>query len=648
MRRALHASRAVVGAGVSSKWNVSGLLVAVLLMAGAVYGGVQRSGFAELLGLRRVALVREEAWLLPLAINCVSLVALSPALLIGAILARAGRVRASRNVFLTLSSLAIFVLLLDLDLQRSVGRHLIEIVHIALQPHGHVAGGGIGGWVVTNLHWAALSFALSLGTTSIAQHLVAAARARLTLVLRVTLEAALWVLVAFATVAPIALENAWRNRAVLERLQGSLILDLRIGGPKLDDPTSVDPALQPLLPKLLAEYRSAFPLVTSGKPVDERPITLPARPPNVVMIVTESLRHDVFGEELMPRLTRWATGGLVSPLHDSGTNYSQSGMFALLYGRNPVVFHQTLDRQVPPQLCATLRASGYECAYFTGHPKIWQRREEYLNPQTMDHFVHDDRGTWPEWDQRALSSMLEHVSKSEKPVFAIVLLMSSHFEYQYPPRYEIDRPVADSVWRVTRVESLGPDAEVPLRNRYRNCMRFIDDLVADAIGKLDPARNLVIFTGDHGESINDDGRYTHGYSFAEIVTRTAFAMVGPGVQPQRLDHVTSHIDVLPSVLHVLSGRQQKIAYAQGIDWFAGETRDAWLEAHSPPGAYTAETQLRAAGLRLRLNLDLRAPQLTVLGFENELGQLIPTPELSGAQLAALASGFERRLEDLRR
>jgi hypothetical protein len=125
-------------------------------------------------------------------------------------------------------------------------------------------------------------------------------------------------------------------------------------------------------------------------------------------------------------------------------------------------------------------------------------------------------------------------------------------------------------------------------------------------------------------------------------------MVGPGVQPQRLDHVTSHIDVLPSVLHVLSGRQQKIAYAQGIDWFAGETRDAWLEAHSPPGAYTAETQLRAGGLRLRLNLDLRAPQLTVLGFENELGQLIPTPELSGAQLAALASGFERRLEDLRR
>jgi uncharacterized protein len=367
-----------------------------------------------------------------------------------------------------------------------------------------------------------------------------------------------------------------------------------------------------------------------------------------VLIVTESLRHDVFGPELMPRLTRWAEGGLVSTQHDAGTIYSQSGMFSILYGRSPAVFHQTLDAHVPPQLCVTLRNSGYECAYFTGHPKEWQRREEFLNAHTMDHFVHDDRGTWPEWDKRALDGMVQMVNTSAKPLFAIVLLMSSHFEYQYPPEYEIDRPVSDSTWRVTAVSTLGPEAEVPHRNRYRNTIRFIDDVVGKAIDQLDPKRNLVVFTGDHGESINDDGHYTHGYSFAEIITRTPLAMVGPGVQPTRLALPTSHVDILPSVLHALTGQHQAVAHIQGLDWFGDDARLSRLEAHSPPGAQRIEAQLRVHGHHLRFDLDLERPHVSMLGFEDDLAQLIPTPNLTESENLEFISAFQQQLAMLRR
>jgi membrane-anchored protein YejM (alkaline phosphatase superfamily) len=368
----------------------------------------------------------------------------------------------------------------------------------------------------------------------------------------------------------------------------------------------------------------------------------------VILIVTESLRRDVFAEELMPRLTRWAQGGMVAAAHGPGTIFSQAAAFALLYGRSPAVYHQTLDAHVPPQFCVTLRASGYECDYFTGHPKVWLRREEFLNPQTMDHFVHDDRGTWPEWDKRALDNMVNTVATSAKPVFAIVLLMSTHFEYQYPPEYEIDRPVAHSAWLVTDSTTLGPEAQIPHRNRYRNSVRFIDDAVADAIARLDPQRNLVIFTGDHGESLYDDGHYAHGYGFSEIVTKTPFAMVGPGVVPSRVERETEHVDVLPTVLHVLTGQHQTLEHVHGIDWLSGETRDSFLETYSTDRGGIIRAQLRSDGLFLRMDMEVAAPRLTLLGFEDAYGNLLPTPTIAPHMVEHLASAFDEQLGLLRR
>src|SRR6185295_19393870 len=235
---------------------------------------------------------------------------------------------------------------------------------------------------------------------------------------------------------PHLMHDGWRSAGLYERVYGALLFDPRLGIGVAEAAEPVDPALRGLARRLRDAYRVAYPALGVGQRGSHQPVALPARPPNVILIVTESLRHDVFGPELMPRLTRWAEQGLIATEHDAGTNYSQSALFALLYGRSAALYHQTLDAHVPPQLCVTLRASGYECAYFSGHPKVWLRREEFVNPETMDHFVHDDRGTWPEWDRHALEGMVKLASESERPIFAIVLLMSSHFEYRYPPEYE--------------------------------------------------------------------------------------------------------------------------------------------------------------------------------------------------------------------
>lgn len=611
-----------------------------------LYFGVQRAGCEELLGLSRIELAGDESWLVPASVLGTTLTLLLPALCVAVGCLLLGWRRASRGCFVGLSSLAVFLLLLDLDLVRSIGRHLIEVVRVALLPRGEVAAGELGTWLWTLAGWGCLALACGRGVTFIAERAVAAAVAHLTL----PLQRVVWWLGCIGLSAligvPLLMRDGWRNQALYERLYGIMLVDLRFGHSASDGDVS-DPQLKALYARLRQAYKTAFPMLTAGRPGVASSLILPTRPPNVVLIVVESLRHDAFTEELMPRLTRWAENGITATAHDSGTIYSESGAFSLLYGRSPALFHQTLDAHVPPQLCVILRENGYDCAYFSGHPKVWMRREEFLNEQTMDRFQHDDRGTWPEWDQRALDGMVQMLNTNERPVLGIVLLMSSHFEYEYPAKYEVDRPVSDSVWQVTPLRTLGPEAQVPLRNRYRNCMRFIDDMVAESIGQLDPLRNLVIFTGDHGESINDDGRYTHGYSFAEIVTRTPLAMVGPGVLPRRIIRPTSHVDVLPSLLHALTGMHQRIGHTQGIDWFGDDPRHSMLEAHSSLNRDIVQTQLRADGVRLRMDFDLRRPEITLLGFEDVFGHLIPTPELSQAQADDLAISLEEQLLALR-
>lgn len=628
-------------------WTIAASVVSSVSISLLLYAFFQRPALGDILALGMATKPGPDYWLLPASVIATTIILLMPVVSLTWLLILVGRRYAAERTFVGGCTIIVAAIMVDLDLMRSIGRHLFEVAEFASQPHAHVAAGGAWGWALLVLKRVCTAFLGTLLASALCRAVTAYGAQKLSRLLRGAIGGGGLVAVVMAVPAPTLLLAAWGNHPLVERLYGSSLVDIRPGFALADDPTPSDPRLVELYARMRKSYKAAYPAFVAGKPADANPVRIAGRPPNVILVVAESLRHDVFGEELMPRLSRWAEEGLIAARHEAGTVYSQSGAFALLYGRSPAAYHQTLDAHVPPQFCVTLRESGYQCAFFTGHPKEWLRREEFLNERTMDHFVHDDRGTWPDWDQRALGNMVQFVERSDGPVFATVLLMSSHFEYQYPPEYEIDRPVSSSQWTVTAVKDLGPEAQRPHRNRYRNTMRFLDDAVADAIARLEPQRNLIIFTGDHGESIYDDGHYTHGYSFADILTRTPFAMVGPGVSPARLEKATSHIDVLPSVLHVLTGQPQPVKHLHGADWFTDGQRASVFAAHSPPGKREVQALLKVHGKRLRFDMDLTRPSITLLGFEDELARLLPTPDLSPNEVAAIASAFEEQLSILR-
>src|SRR6185503_14181520 len=127
----------------------------------------------------------------------------------------------------------------------------------------------------------------------------------------------------------------------------------------------------------------------------------------------------------------------------------------------------------------------------------------------------------------------------------------THFEYRYPPDYERHRPVATSRWLTTNLTALGASDELPHRNRYANSLAFVDDAVADALARVNLDENIVVIAGDHGESIFDDVRYGHGYSFADVIARTPCLLRGPGIVPGRRADMTLHTDIPGFVLAAL-------------------------------------------------------------------------------------------------
>ena len=105
-------------------------------------------------------------------------------------------------------------------------------------------------------------------------------------------------------------------------------------------------------------------------------------------------------------------------------------------------------------------------------------------------------------------------------------------------------------------------------NRYANSLTFLEHEVMNLLRRIDMKRNIVLITGDHGESMGEDGVFTHGSRMSEIQMRVPLVMVGPGVAPRNVSTATAHSDVLPTLMHALEGRHVPIKNVSGRDLLA--------------------------------------------------------------------------------
>lgn len=307
-------------------------------------------------------------------------------------------------------------------------------------------------------------------------------------------------------------------------------------------------------------------------PADDSAVIRNRPLPNVIVLVLESFRASAVSPGVMKALDAVSAKGLRSERHYSGSNCTHLGFFSLLYGRIPIFFNQTLDRHVQPQMCETMRLSGYRSTYLAcGTNEGFRRIQEFINAQTFDRMVIDEKGSqgtftdWPDADRRTLDRIREIVTTPHaQPQFVVSLLWSTHCPYVYPSDFQIHKPDGSD----RSLDEWTGFSKAVLANRYENAALFLEAELMRFISSLDLKRNILIITGDHGESMGEDGFHSHTGPASEVQTHVPFIMLGAGVQPRRITTATSHIDILPTLLHQLAGRHVPIKHCHGRDLLA--------------------------------------------------------------------------------
>lgn len=377
------------------------------------------------------------------------------------------------------------------------------------------------------------------------------------------------------------------------------------------------------------DARLAMTLVTeaaSPGPVDPSAFIANRDLPNVILIIFESFRHSALGPDLMKRLDAWTEQGLRLQRHYSGSNCSHLGLFSLFYGRSALGYHQTLDRKIPAQMLESLRRSGYKITFLTsGEVKGFRRLDQFISDRSCDEVILDGEFTlkgmkdWPDSDRRKLARVRNIVNTPQgRPQFIFFYLVSSHYRYPFPPEFDIFKE-SPYIWQF-----LHPTRQIQNHlNRYANAALFLEDEVLKLTESIDPKRNLILITGDHGESMGEDGVFTHGSRMSEIQMRVPFAMVGPGVAPRKISEATTHTDVLPTLLHALGGKSVDIKNCQGRDLISDSSpadRVAVVPANGPEwdGLMVIRENKR---MLFRTSTDAgEVPSIEFAGLADEAGQ----------------------------
>jgi len=297
---------------------------------------------------------------------------------------------------------------------------------------------------------------------------------------------------------------------------------------------------------------------------------------NIIVIVADGLRFDMLDREIMPNVWNFGKENIIYADHYSGGNGTRFGIFTLLYGIHGTYWHNFLAHRISPVLIDTLIDRGYDFKILSSTRLTFPefRKTAFLKiPDAIEDNVSekDDASV----RDSILTDKLLYYIKTKNPAdpfFAFVFYNSSHQPFVYPREFEKFRPAGSE--EINYFKGLGKDNIGPLRNRYKNAVYYDDYLIGKILsslkknGRLD--NTIVIICGDHGEEFYENGYFGHTSTFDDYQLKTVFVMRHPGQGPRIVQRITSHLDVVPTLMESIGVTSPSDDYSQGISLLSGK------------------------------------------------------------------------------
>lgn len=423
---------------------------------------------------------------------------------------------------------------------------------------------------------------------------------------QVTFSPAMWALIAMATGLLLALEVAvawlwwralrrrpaltgikhvwWAAGLLLALSQGmSAYYDARGDRSVLSQLTYI-PWAQPItlkdaLHRFGVQTAEASDLPSVGEGVlgyPRRPLQCVRTPSlNVLVVMVESLRGDALDPRVMPHTWQYAQQAQQFANHYSSGNATRFGLFGLMYGLPGGYWHSMLAEQRGPVLIDRMQQTGYRMHIYGSAPLYSPEFDRTVFAQVRENIVNAPADLPREDRDRYVVDRLRADIRAHprgRRFFGFAFLDAPHAPYHLPRDFASPfQPMAEEV----NFLKLGPDHDpTPEHNRYLAAVRYSDGLIADLLATLKDSaladNTVVLITGDHGEEFNDlrQNYWGHNGNFSDYQLRTPFVLFWPGKAPQRHDRVSSHEDLVPTLMRHALGCDVDIAdYSTGYDLF---------------------------------------------------------------------------------
>jgi hypothetical protein len=304
------------------------------------------------------------------------------------------------------------------------------------------------------------------------------------------------------------------------------------------------------------------------------PLGIPAgtvrftRRPDIVVVLIESLRADFFDSLTMPRLWRRAEQGSVFARHYASSSSTHYTLFSLFFGLQSQRLDAVIGSGHAPLLFNALKVNGYRIRLLAASSVDWMGMKATVFGDVQGDLETDYQGIGATRDSAMVAHAEAWVTAADTtPVFVMLFFDGTHFNYTYPPRSARFAPVWEGG---SSVKAARVAPELILR-RARNAAYEVDWKLDDFLARFAQRRGrapLVMVTGDHGEEFREHGHIAHGSGVTNEQIHVPMVVLGEGVPRGSRTTVTSHIDVVPTLLGLLGDTHAPQSYADGISMFA--------------------------------------------------------------------------------
>lgn len=306
---------------------------------------------------------------------------------------------------------------------------------------------------------------------------------------------------------------------------------------------------------------------------------------NIFIIASDSVNTSILTKELTPHIHDFSKESISLEHHYSGGNSTRFGIFSLIYGLNATYWFSFLNSNQKPVLFDVLQKQNYDISIISSTNTNWPEFRKTCYVDIQDDINDTFSGKPWKKDAQSTNCFLSQLKTldSNKKHFTFLFLDSPH-GYSYPPEANIYHAKGGDINYLAITEE--SDELKNVYKRYKNAVVYNDMLFGKMIQQLKDSKlydnALIIYTSDHGQEFFEQGHFGHNTAFSKPQLHVPFMIKLPkslqehGLTLHHPESLTSHQDIVPTLLSLLGVTNNPSDYSNGFNIFDKNFKRAYL------------------------------------------------------------------------